>query len=317
MALQCGTTSDGCQGKTGTYLIDYTIPDAGHVRYRYPNEAWKEIKGATRYTTEIKTISPTPGQGIGVRYRISVYTQANLRISDSRGDRFEGTYYPYYGFTNQFVGPITSIVIRRTDSFGGATRFIGLRVVHAGGTTTFGNLFPYTSPNGGFPIKSLPSGAYWQLPSPPPDYPLLGLQVTRIDGLPEDTSGRTECIFKVFNEQNAVLFESIKEVCPDAIVEQSTYGENKGSFKIGNRDPTKLLKVVNNSTANNIKSTSILLGNTIVKKIDAPVGSTLYPRVCWDCTEDEKCPENTCSVDCGDRTCCYNSLGISVKEIRK
>jgi hypothetical protein len=317
MALQCGTTSDGCQGKVGTYLIDYTIPDAGCVRYLYPNETWKEVKGATRYTTEINNISPTPGQGNGVRYRISVYTQANLRISDSKGDRFEGTYYPYYGATNEFIGPITSIVIRRTDSFGGTTRYIGLRVVHAGGTATFGSLPIYTGPNGSGTLKSLPANSYWQLPELPPDYPLLNLRVTRKDGLPEDTSGNTECIFKVFNEQNAVLFESTREVCPDAIVVPSTYGETKGSFKIGNRDPTKPLKVVNNSTANNIKSTSILLGNTVVKKIDAPVGSTLFPRVCWDCTEDEKCPENTCSVDCGDRTCCYNSLGISVKEIRK
>lgn len=31
----------------------------------------------------------------------------------------------------------------------------------------------------------------------------------------------------------------------------------------------------------------------------------------------ESCPQNTCSVDCGNHICCYNSQGIVVKSIRK
>jgi hypothetical protein len=311
MALQCGTSNDGCQGKAGKYRIEYTLVEPSYVRYRYAGEAWQEIKRSnSNLTYRIDRVSQ-PGKANGVRYRISVYTQANLRISDSRGDRYEGTYYPYYGATNQFVGPISSIVIRRTDSFGGARWNMGLRVVHAGGTTTFA-LFPYSSPNGGLPIKSgIGASHYWQLPEPPPDYPLMNLQITRIDGQPEAERWR----FQVLDAMNNVVFSREEVNQPEAIVVPEAYGSNTGNFVISNSQQNVPLKIVN-SEVNNRKSTSVLLGNTVIKKLDSPLGSSFYPRVCWDC-EGDRCPENTCSVDCGDRICCYNSLGIAIKEIRK
>lgn len=311
MALQCGTTSDGCQGKTGKYRIEYTLVVPSYVRYRYAGEAWQEVKNPnSNLTYRVERVSQ-PGLGQGVRYRIRVYTQANLRISDSRGDRYEGTYYPSFLATNQFVGPITSIVFRRSDSFGGANRNMSLRVIHAGGTTTF-SLQPYSAPDGGLPIKNLPANSYWQLPDPPPDYPLLNLRITRIDGQSETDRWR----FQVVDLMGNVVFTREETTQPEAIEMPEAYDSNIGSFVISNLQSDRKLKIVN-SEANNRKSTSVLLGNTVIKKLDSPLGASLYPRVCWDCEEDKKCPEGTCTVECGDKICCYNSLGISVKEFKK
>lgn len=38
--------------------------------------------------------------------------------------------------------------------------------------------------------------------------------------------------------------------------------------------------------------------------------------ICAD-EEQEECPPNTCSLDCGSHICCYNSQGIAVKSISK
>lgn len=322
MSKRCGATSNGCNGKTGIYELDYVIPDPSYVRYRYAREAWQEVKNPnSNLTYRIDKVSQ-PGQGQGVRYRISVYTQADVYSPTRDGvGKYERTLYPYFGppgQTNQFIGPITRIVMRRGDYFGSSSLkdSIRIQITHAGGE----NLFicqNRTGPNGSGIQTAVPSSQYWQLPVPPPDYPLLELKFFRVDNQPETERWRLQ----IFDALNNVVFNREDTTQPEATIVPEAYpsnptSANRGSFRVSNRDPTKLLRVVR-ETANNRNSVSVFLGDTLIQKLESPLGATLFPRVCWDCEGDEKCPPGTCEVRCGNHICCYNSQGISVKRINK
>jgi hypothetical protein len=309
--MECGTTANACNGKTGMYALEYTIPDPSYVRYRYTGEAWREVKDSTRNLNyRIEKVS-SPGQASGVKYRIATWTKADLYYNNPGPvDRYDGTAYPFYGTPGdetQFTGPITSV--RFFDSGSSTLR---VEVTHATRKDIF-NARHFAGPNatgGNAPAASL--SHYW-LPSPPDtSYRIHGLNFFRVDGQPEPERWR----FQVFDALNNVVFTREETTQPEAAIVPEVYGNNKGSFNIGNSDPTKLLKVVSAIEANR-KVVNVFLGTTLIQKLISPIGATLYPRVCWDCDGEKKCPPGTCSVDCGDKVCCYNSLGISVKEFKK
>ena len=122
-----------------------------------------------------------------------------------------------------------------------------------------------------------------------------------------------QCIFKVFDVNNQVIYQESRDVCPTAEVYQCQYGKNIGSFnvKTNNNVTVNQMPVVNN-----IRSIVVLDGPTAVKKFDSPGGCNLYPKIELDFEED-KCPPNTCECDCGTHICCFNSSGVAIKVISK
>lgn len=317
MALQCGTTNDGCQGKAGKYRIEYTLVEPSYVRYRYAGEAWRDFKDATqnlRHDLVMESTPAQPGQ-CPVRYRFFVrFRRSPTDVWNNRTLSMDATQ----------IGPVKQLrlFLRAGDQYPNQeiTFLSGPppdRAVE--GMARFGEGFLYVTakhPTTGADVErgfSASGSGLGRNAIVRVEY--LGMQ--RIDGQPDNCSqGGSSCTFRVLGFNNAVVYSEKRASCPEAVTVPEQHGSNTGNFVIGNSRPTVPLKIVN-SEANNRKSTSVLLGNTVIRKLDSPLGSSLFPRVCWDCTEAEKCPENTCSVDCGDRTCCYNSQGISVKEIRK
>lgn len=57
-----------------------------------------------------------------------------------------------------------------------------------------------------------------------------------------------------------------------------------------------------------------VFGDYITQICSAPGCPRPEYQVICDC-DDEKCPEGTCAIECGDRICCYGSDGIAVKSI--
>jgi hypothetical protein len=73
--MECGTTANACNGKTGMYALDYTIPDAGYVQYRYGSGNWSDIEGGVRFEN---VLNPgIPGQSVGVRYNVGLYVEVD------------------------------------------------------------------------------------------------------------------------------------------------------------------------------------------------------------------------------------------------
>jgi hypothetical protein len=298
MAFQCGITNNGCDSKNGTIGIEYTIPDPPYVRYRYSGTDWQTVISGTSFTTELTLPPFTGGQCLNVRYKVigtvterktSSRTQEFLGNTTWHFNHYLGISGPYKNITNPTIGSLRggndrlSIAIQRNNStisdVATTSNFTGANPLIGNGTIT-----------------------------------AINIQLRREDNLSECGDLPSTCIFKIYNANNQIIYTETRSVCPEAQTMPSVYGSNKGSFNIDN-DSGKVLKIVN-SEASNIKSTTIQLNNGIIKKLSSPLGSALYPQVCWDCEEGKKCPPNTCEVDCGDRTCCYNSLGISVYEFR-
>jgi hypothetical protein len=315
--LQCGTTSDGCNGKAGKYRIEYTLVDPSYVRYRYAGEVWREVKDATqnlRHELTRQSQPSQPGQ-CPVRYRFftryrrtptDAWTNRTITMQSNHvGPIKQLRLFLFSGDVRQdreitfLTGPPPDRFVEGKANFGEAWLYVMAKNL----TTGVDFEIRYSVSSSGFGRNTIVRAEY------------LGMQ--RIDGQPDNCSpGIEECTFRVLGANNAVIFSEKRTDCPEAVTVPEAYGSNTGSFVVGNSRQNIPLKIVNNEI-NNQKSTSVLLGNTLIKKLDSPLGSSLFPRVCWDCTEDEKCPENTCSVDCGDRTCCYNALGIAIKVIPK
>ncbi|NJK46989.1 hypothetical protein HC931_01110 [Candidatus Gracilibacteria bacterium] len=293
------------------------MPDPSYVRSRYAGEVWQEFKDATqnlRHELIQESLPSQPGQ-CPVRYRF--FTRARVSPTSAWSNRTltmqanpigpikQLRLFLFSGDVRQdqeltfLSGPPPDRFVEGKASFGEAW----LYVLGKNLTTGADLEIRYSASGSGFGRNTIVRVEY------------LGMQ--RIDNLPDNCSpGGSTCTFRVLGANNAVIYSEKRAVCPEAITVPEAYGSNTDNFVISNSRQNVPLKIVN-SEANNRKSTSVLLGNTVIKKLDSPLGASLMPRVCWDCTEDEKCPENTCSVDCGDRICCYNSLGISIKEIRK
>lgn len=317
MALQCGTSNDGCQGKAGKYRIEYTLPDPSYVRSRYAGESWREFKDATqnlRHELVTESTPAQPGQ-CPVKYRFF------LRFKQRPSQSWQNLTLTMSG--TSLIGPVRQMTLFLASGITGGDResapFLTPpppdRLVEgqARSGRFFLRVWGKNDRTGIEQMTAIGFGNTGIFEIARAEY--LGME--RIDGQPDNCSpGGSTCTFRVLGANNAVIYTEKRTDCPEAITVPEVYGSNTGSFIISNSRQNVPLKIVN-SEANNRKSTSVLLGNTVIKKLDSPLGSSLMPRVCWDCTEDEKCPENTCSVDCGDRTCCYNSQGISVKEIRK
>lgn len=293
MSLQCGTTSNGCNGKAGLIRIEYVIPDPPSVRYKYPNDSdWKKIDRGVRYTQEqSKPVNFSGGQCQNVLYNIYV---------DAPAYRVDGSYVGRIIRNLRLRGKIT-LVGWYVDPFGtnlGVQNNLGESAI--GWSTTAGLCPTNCNPGSIDAARSVVTSS-----------------ITRVDGQPDNCGNPQsgDCTFKVFDVSNQIIFSETRNVCPTAEVMPSVYGNNKGSFNVKNTDASRPLKVVNTET-NNLKSTLVQLGATTIKKLDSPSGSTLFPRICWDCEED-KCPSGTCEVDCGVQICCYDSQGIAVKTILK
>jgi hypothetical protein len=275
MALQCGTTNGGCNGKTGLIRVEYSVPESTYVRYKYPSGNWVKVINGTRF--EIHQESMYQGFPCKTTWDYLAVPGQCPPACDTISGTIESGTYP------------NEIVTIRQDKLPGNP----------------------------------------QCPSIPQRICLAINQITKVErdilngyaatchrlSVTSQNQICNPCTFKVFDCANTILYENTRDVCPIAEVIPSVYSNEKNTFNLKNTDSNQPLKVIE-SEANNIKSTLIQLGDTLIKKVDSPKCSTLFPKVCWDCEED-KCPPDTCSVDCGAHICCYNSQGIAVKTILK
>lgn len=294
MALQCGTTNNGCNGIGGVIRVEYTIPDPPYVRYKYPNSDWVNVANGVNFTTEQSNPASFSGGQCQAQYRFMV----KWRQSET------GPWYEeIIGIRN---GPITSLLLRLVSGINASYERQGFPVVEGLG-------------RGGYFLIIINDDTAFR-------YGYIGIydvgrsefiRLVRADGLADNCGNLSggNCTFKVFDLNNQIIYQETRDVCPTAEVMPSVYGNNKGNFNVKSVG-SQPLKITENE-ANNIKSTLIQLGTTTVKKLDSPAGSTLFPKVCWDCESENNCPENTCSIDCGAHICCYDKNGITVKTLLK
>lgn len=299
MTLTCGVTSNGCNGKTGLIRVEYTIPESPYVRYRYPNENWVNVISGTRFENVLN-----PGEKGKCYTKYNVETEAQYRFT--RGWEPEKIVTCRYRWTNLdgAIGAITSF--KAGDLFGGNSSPPRVYLQYNGRPTNYIDALNYP-----YYVSQHIDWNYYNY-----NYTIYHniISIIRADNQPDNCGISGTCTFKVFEVNNKILFQKTDTVCPTAEAMPSIYGNNKGSFNVKSIDEQPL-KVINQE-ANNLKSTLIQLNNTTVKKLDSPSGATLFPRVCWDCDEDN-CPDDTCEVECGSHICCYDKNGIAVKTILK
>lgn len=96
--------------------------------------------------------------------------------------------------------------------------------------------------------------------------------------------------------------------------------DNYGFLLTKKQIPNECLNIYNNSVASTIPNDFFQVANTpengynsIAQICSAP--GCLPPEYQVICDCQEKCPDGTCTVQCGDRFCCYDSNGIAVKSL--
>jgi hypothetical protein len=186
------------------------IYTAKKIRYRYPGESWQEIVG-DRYTLE-----QTPPQWNSlpmVQYRI--YYQG-VKISD--GQRV--TNVPANVVTGGFVlvpTPFFGAWIRIPGTYRDTVYLVtstGFKVFDQNGTRDIGHLYSYRG------VAEWPTGHNYTYNFQPEDLVSGSFSITKVVRLSDNQEipPVTQCIFKVFNLANDLIFSATKDVCPEVEV---------------------------------------------------------------------------------------------------
>jgi hypothetical protein len=318
--MECGTTTDGCNGKAGTFKIEYQLSTSPSIKYRFGSGAWVEVKGATRYevTQEQQSGSFPGGQCANKSYRVvttatcgtnSGQFKCGLAINLFSDFAFAGSVQKItptliHGQTIQVtVEYIANNQLRTITSMMSVA--IPPAISGASFRATFSNTPVCVSSSQGMRAYNVGSFA-----------PRRTDNTTVEQDIAECGSKESgNYKLKIFDCTNRLLAEVSGAGVPEVLTIPSTIEGEKKSFLIANKDANKLLSVFNISN-NGINSTLVKLGEVTIKQIDSPLCG-IAPSVCWDCDEDKKCPENTCSVDCKGHICCVDKNGNIVKTIKK
>lgn len=295
----CGTTGlipDCLEYQHSTWKITYNVPVAGGVRYKYPNEDWKLVEGGVRYTTEINDFAETRNVNITNGQCVDYDRTPTAVYISGTALNGQGQYVFYEDGKYVYSSRICFELIRASVSWN----------PHNGQT------FYYASVNGSYNTIG------W----------LTGTRI-RIVWFPG-------CNFKVFDNNNKVIFERGDSVCPTAEIVGCHYDpKNKKKIEIRpervefNR-PRQGLVVSNYLLeTDGRKGTKVEavaypfpeFGSRTILDLYSPKGCSLHPKICWECDacQGKKCPPNTCFKCCdGNRICCYGNdgtvLGYADKE---
>ncbi len=306
MAFQCNNGNDVCQGKLGRYKIRYTVPSPGRLEYQYPGESVQVILGdGLTYTTQI--IPPRYyGGGCNKLYAVQ-YQDAVI----SNGE-FVGWGQIYTGgFFVGNDGPLSDVRLYIGGVDYGILEHWWYR--YSGVPPAFPN-------STGRPYSVYAKNKFGQDQNFLNITTAQGLKVLGfipIDGSSnEGCNPPSTCTFKVF-QNSTEIFSRTDLACPTVNVFNCFMGDDKGEFAISNSNPAKTLDIVQ-SLSGNVRSSEVKLGGVTVKKLDSPAGCQLYPEVCYDCEEEEKCPPGTCECTRGNLVCCYDpTTGEVVKSFTK
>lgn len=277
------------------------------IRWKYPNEDWQEIEGDD-YAIE----QSQGGKTEGVRYNVVIYFNKTL-VSI-------GSFYRSYTLT----GPIGTI----TYSYFGTYSHQGRKVI--------AYRVYINSGSGATPTEFI---YCWEESTPPEPNEVRIHSITRIDGQEDPKT----CTFTVY-KSGQIVHQENRNVCSEVEKLDSRLSNVYKEVKVNKLAYLEGIEVVNYAkdilaVTNNFRSdipswclniySTSLQPNIIplegAKYLDAKYIAqicsppTLPPpsyQVICDCEKNcEFCPGDTCPIRCGDRVCCYNDLGVSIKEI--
>ena len=335
--VNCGNTGaipDCLEAQDDIWTLRYNVPIPGYVRYRYPGENWVNVIGGVRY--QIDKISQ-PGQGVGVLYRVGVYTECEMRVPRTIND-----------CPGQLLNPKVFLASRRFDVYGpiGAISFTpwqqGTLCHHL---TDFGNYgrFNVVGQNG--TVYGLDTGLNYFRSTEPTTFmecianewvgtrffykfkPVKSF-IERADGRPEPDRWR----FQVFDADNNVLFNREDTSQPEAaVIPCQLDPNNERTLEINPQNISfgrflKGLLVNPTFTLDGLKGTRVEIvpyplpnvpSRQTILDLYSPKSCTIHPKVCWECNgcKDKKCPPNTC-LKCFNpvinKICCYGANGTVI-----
>lgn len=295
--VNCGTTGviPDCLGaQNSTWKITYNVPEPGYVRYKYGSGDWVNVIGGVRYTTEINASSNNIAVNLSDGNCITVDCNATGILLSGTALNGEGNYIPYQELRTVSSQPICMNLVRSSVSF------------NPWKGQTFYNVY----------INGTTNIVGW---------------LTDVRGIQVSCQG---CLFKVFNNDNQVIYQETRDVCPTAEVVPCQYNpENEKSISVNPGQigiapllaPKGLVVYYDVEIPSGRKATFVkvesftgfigapLPGNDVtLLELISPEGCELHPKVCWECKPCKGCPEGTC-IKCLDRKtnkiCCYGSNG--------
>lgn len=301
------------------------------IRYRYPGEDWQTIEGADDYAIEQEQGKCPAKYHIFGRF-VSLQTAYCYQLRWWRTWKaVVGTDVISYSpilFNGVWVLPLVNnqymscSTIRQDwwdsrdlrDGLGGGIRYrkYGSSCINV------------TSPEYGDRLEQY--------------YPI---QIIRVDGQPDNCG---DCVFKVIKNGETVYQETRSE-CPEVEQLDCHLSDEYKEIKIEKLPYLKRLEVVDysietfglNIVRGNIPDECLNIyrnDTTGVIPTPVPVPGGIYQS--WDyiaqicsapncpspeytvicgCDRCESCPSDTCAVECDGQICCYNDLGVAVKQI--
>lgn len=315
--------------KCGT--IDYQEFRGGGVQWQYPGETLQEYLGADNYSTEVidnfsantnyrfyRRVIPTANLSTGVWGNESLVSPGfvsngivswNLRVvwRQSSFSRFPPTARFFTGESQPYS--TLSINDRQADFYLSYTNNLGTVTERFLGTST-------------------------------------GVWVTRIEAT-NPALRFTQCIFKVFKD-NQVVYQRTASVCPSAEIIPCVLSDELKKITINKTPylsaisvlpygihavkiqgfpfplqqqypiPANCLNVYRDEIFDIIPNDdpNDPVAGDFIAQICSSVGCPppQYQIIC-KCNDCENCPPGTCPVKCGDKVCCYDDYGKSIREI--
>jgi hypothetical protein len=320
----CGTTGlipDCLEAQNSTWKITYNVPSSGYVRYKYPNGNWVNVIGGVRYTTEQQASELSSWGESGKMYRITVEHTRNGTGCDSHLQQ---------KFISNIANALMAPISAGFDE-AGMQWYYNNRVSCSGSTSQFPQRLSFVSGRNAQGNQRKETVIYYRA-----IYELS--QVTKIIKLVEQATGQewkppaqNNCIFKVFNANNQIIFERTDSVCPTAEVVPCHYlPENERSINVNPAEvglvpliaPKGLNVYYDVELGTGRKATFVKIvsfpGSTIpggeitLLKLISPKGCSLHPRICWQCDPCRSCPESTCLKVLNrenNKICCYDKTG--------
>ncbi|WP_036488034.1 hypothetical protein [Myxosarcina sp. GI1] len=291
------------------------------IRWKYPNEDWQEIEGDDYAIEQEKGKCPT-----------AYILKWRFRASPTRD------WIIYQTGDSSFYPPFEDLQFIFDDRSGGIVT--GFPLLSASYPKSRGNglwYFKYSWRENGTSKRTFAQQFQSSL------FQLEGtsefISFERLDG---ELDNCGNCIFTVYkNEQ--IVYQETRDVCPKVEKIDSRLSDVYKEVRVDKLSYLEGIEVVNYAkdilaVTNNFKSdipswclniysTSLqpsIIPLEAIKYLDARYIAqicsppTLPPpsyEVICNCDSCESCPDGTCPVECGGKICCYNDLGVSIKEI--
>lgn len=292
MSLSCKE-----DGEARVIYQEYLSPS---IRYQYPNENWQYIDG-DNYSIEREVAQCSVPYRLVTRFRSSA----------------SSSWREYRGSSLDYLPPFTNLrfVVDRSNATPYAEGFPTLSVYRPGGTAGYqwNNLllFTCTDRQGKRVNKSTLAGnGGLQYQTQTMEF----VRFERQDGLPDDCG---DCTFTVYKNSEIVHTQK-RKVCPTVEKLPSRLDEVYKEIKISKQAYSEVVNVNQNSIPDHCLNVYLDRDNSSEFIAQICSGHNCLPpkyEVICNNNNCESCPENTCSIKCGSKICCYRSDGTSVKSI--